>query len=483
MLRVQQQGSEVTLALDRASLRSWVEQLAGQLNGDPRDARIVTSDGSLELVPSHPGISVSVEQTVRAVESSLGLTDRPVSIRATITQPGVRTQDLEDAYDLARTMVSAPVTLTLGERSWTVDESTLHSWLRWRGSGADLRPYLDPTSLEQYARQIASEADGPVRDANLTAFKDGRFQGKITIVPDHPGAQVDAQATARQLEQAAKSPDNRAAPVVAQVTPPKVTASDLQGPLALAQKLTGHRLYMKLNGGTWWLDPYDLVRASRWTDNTGANTRVWLDLNGMISEIMRYVPYNANGQLVDYMATARRAISSLEDGRYRIDIVTVSSDPTKSYEGDLAVWNGHPPARWIDINLSTQTMAAYEGNTPVKVTLVTTGNYVYPSRRTPTGVFHVMEKLSPYKFVSPWPKGSPWYYPPSPVDYAMLFHEGGYYIHDAPWRSEFGPWTNMGEGKPGTDRTGSHGCVNTPSDVMPWFYRWTQVGTPVVVHY
>lgn len=134
--------------------------------------------------------------------------------------------------------------------------------------------------------------------------------------------------------------------------------------------------------------------------------------------------------------------------------------------------------RRIVVSLSQQRLWAYDGNRVVLTTLVTTGNRALP---TPAGTYHVMAKYHPYKFISPWPKSSPYYYPPSPVNWALYFRSGGYFIHDSPWRSAYGPGTNSVLGTPGQNYTGSHGCVNVPESVMQQLYDWAQIGTTVQV--
>lgn len=129
----------------------------------------------------------------------------------------------------------------------------------------------------------------------------------------------------------------------------------------------------------------------------------------------------------------------------------------------------------IIVSLSRQTLYAYNGARLFLQTPVTTGN---PSLPTPLGHYTITAKYHPYEFISPWPPGSPYYYAPSPVNYAMLFRTGGYFIHDAPWRSDYGPGTN-GPGQPGTNYGGTHGCINTPPSPMVSLYFWTPMGTPV----
>jgi lipoprotein-anchoring transpeptidase ErfK/SrfK len=131
----------------------------------------------------------------------------------------------------------------------------------------------------------------------------------------------------------------------------------------------------------------------------------------------------------------------------------------------------------IIVSLSRESLYAYDGTKLVVQTLVTTGN---PNLPTPLGHFAVLQKFHPYQFISPWPIGSPYYYAPSWSQFALLFRDGGYFLHDAPWRSAFGPGTN-GAGQPGTNYGGTHGCVNIPSAPMVTLFGWAQVGTPVDV--
>ncbi len=129
----------------------------------------------------------------------------------------------------------------------------------------------------------------------------------------------------------------------------------------------------------------------------------------------------------------------------------------------------------IYISLSLQEMVFYDNGCEVNATPVTTGR---PQLPTPTGTFSIFDKQSPYVFISPWPPGSPFWYPTSPVNWVMEFDQGGYYIHDAPWEptSAYGPGSEYDLAD-----VASHGCVQTPTAAMQWAYSWTPMGTPVVI--
>jgi LysM repeat protein len=115
--------------------------------------------------------------------------------------------------------------------------------------------------------------------------------------------------------------------------------------------------------------------------------------------------------------------------------------------------------KWIDINLSNQTITAYVGQTPVKTAIVSTGTWQHP---TVVGTFSIYVK---YRYT---PMSGPGYYLPN-VPHTMYFYRG-YAIHGAYWHNNFG--TPM-----------SHGCVNLSLPDAEWFYNWAPVGTKVVSHY
>lgn len=136
------------------------------------------------------------------------------------------------------------------------------------------------------------------------------------------------------------------------------------------------------------------------------------------------------------------------------------------------------PEKAITISLGEQVLRAYEKGHQVFSTYITTGR---PGLETDRGNFKVYSKQSPFVMHSPWPKGSPYWYPDTPVKTVMWFN-GGAGIHDASWRAYFGPGTEFPHYDPYGDNNGSHGCVNIPPRNMPWLWDWTPVGTPVIVY-
>ena len=136
------------------------------------------------------------------------------------------------------------------------------------------------------------------------------------------------------------------------------------------------------------------------------------------------------------------------------------------------------PDKALTISLNEQVIRAYEHGQQVFWSYVTTGR---PGLETDPGSFKVYWKVSPWTMHSPWPKGSPFWYPDSKVQMVMWFN-GGDGIHDASWRSRYGPGTNGPHYDPTGEDTGTHGCVNVPFRNMVWLWNWTLTGTPVIVY-
>lgn len=119
--------------------------------------------------------------------------------------------------------------------------------------------------------------------------------------------------------------------------------------------------------------------------------------------------------------------------------------------------------RWIDVNLSTQSLTAYEGTSAVYSTLISSG---LPQTPTVVGEFRIWLRYESQD-MNGYAIGYDYYTPNVP--HVQYFYKG-FAIHGAYWHNNFG-------------QPMSHGCVNvTPADAL-WLYNWATHGTWVKVHY
>ena len=121
--------------------------------------------------------------------------------------------------------------------------------------------------------------------------------------------------------------------------------------------------------------------------------------------------------------------------------------------------------KYIDVNLSSQWLYAYENGVEVFNAPVATGKDGF---NTPTGVYSIYSKV-PLQTMSGSIGGESWVVPDVP--HAMYFN-GSVALHGTYWHNLFGSGTRI-----------SHGCVNLPLDAAAWLYDWASVGTTVEVHY
>lgn len=137
----------------------------------------------------------------------------------------------------------------------------------------------------------------------------------------------------------------------------------------------------------------------------------------------------------------------------------------------------------IVVSLVGQALRLYQNGKLVRGFLVTTGRPELPSL---PGVWSVLSRESPTIFKSSEPPGSPYWYPDTPINYAILYHAGGYFFHDAWWRADFGPGTQFPHYDSGGDETfagsGSHGCVNMQEDQAAWLFSNTSWSTQIVMY-
>jgi len=114
----------------------------------------------------------------------------------------------------------------------------------------------------------------------------------------------------------------------------------------------------------------------------------------------------------------------------------------------------------ILVDISKQTLYAYENGLLVNEFLVSTGQYAFP---TPIVESEISAKLLYHDYVWSYGPDNPNNYSLPGVKYNLRFLPH-YYIHYAYWHNNFG--NRM-----------SHGCVNVNLENSEWIYDWAEVGT------
>jgi DNA-binding transcriptional MerR regulator len=155
------------------------------------------------------------------------------------------------------------------------------------------------------------------------------------------------------------------------------------------------------------------------------------------------------------------------------------------HQTDLELMQHYPSLKSgvvVIVSMAQQSLHYFVNGKLTKSFLVTTGRWERP---TLPGVWNVQNRQSPTLFKSSDPPSSPYYYPPTPIHYAILYHWGGFFLHDSWWRYNYGPGTQFphqdSSGLPSAS-DGSHGCVNIQEDQAAWLYANTDWNTQIVIY-
>ena len=149
---------------------------------------------------------------------------------------------------------------------------------------------------------------------------------------------------------------------------------------------------------------------------------------------------------------------------YSEELFIPPATPTPEAQADATGAPPPPPGggKSIVVSLSLQTMWAYEDDTVVRSSLVSTGR---PTFDTPPGTFQLLVKKEVEDMEGVI--GGEYYNVPEVPD-VMYFTNEGHAFHGAYWHNNFG-------------QVMSHGCVNLALDIASWLYDWTPIGTTVLI--
>jgi len=123
-------------------------------------------------------------------------------------------------------------------------------------------------------------------------------------------------------------------------------------------------------------------------------------------------------------------------------------------------------SKWIEVDLSDQTLKAYQGDRLFLETKISSGKF----NKTPKGTFRIWGK---YKYIKMEGgiKGTKTYYYLPNVPFTMFFYNDevprwkGFSLHGTYWHHNFG-------------QPMSHGCVNLPTEISAQLFDWTDPTIP-----
>lgn len=169
---------------------------------------------------------------------------------------------------------------------------------------------------------------------------------------------------------------------------------------------------------------------------------------------------NNNSWSIDSPAETKALINNIKNGQVISKHPAYKQNSSKSYFNNLG-------DTFVEVDITKQYIWYYKNGYIVAQGNVVTGNLSAAGCATPAGIYSLNFKQRNTKLIGPDYE--------SPVSYWMPFIANSIGLHDASWRWQFGGEIYK--------TSGSHGCVNLPSNVAETIYNNISPGTKIIVHY
>ena len=371
--------------------------------------------------------------------------------------------------------------------------------LRLSGAAFAFSPEVDADHILERLEEKLVTYERPVREVSLTVSAKG-----VEIVPGEAGVRVDRADVASQIEEilAQLAIPGRIV-VKTESLPANLTEADLQPLVAEANRMSEPTVSVVAGTHTY---PFDQQTIMGWlsydpTASLGhaAGQLTWNSelITGAVAALAKKVdtpmqPKKINVQngavldegitgtrlnraqvvaAVSQVLTERRGASALAPAGPATITAQIDEVPIEEKTITPPFTPGLYEGKYLEVNLSEQTLYQWEGTNLIASYTVSTGKWSTP---TPQGVLYVKNHIS-YAYSRKFDLYMPWWLGLAFEPDGSNFQ--GYGIHELP---EWKGGKKEGEGDLGTPV--SHGCVRLGIGPAEAIYNWAEEGMPVYIH-
>ncbi len=354
----------------------------------------------------------------------------------------------------------------------------------WQQKSVPLAYSLDDATAQQFLDSSLLPADVEPQDASVSYDKKAK---KFVVKPGVVGQAANLDDVKSAIAQATAGSRQASYTVAAVESNPLISDDAAKKAADKANKALGLKLKFTSDEGSYTVPVSSIAIWTKFTSADGALDVVY-DEDAIAKDLPKALDDKIAAAPVDekYLTANDVNIVKLQTGKNGTEVPKSAADKAVKATADALAagkavtqavktktakyktvkepvpQNYDEPngAKWIDINLSTQTATTYKGTTKIKTYVVATGINT-PDRVTDRGTWYVWLKM-PVQTM----RGEGYVTPN--VRWISYFH-GGEGFHAAPWVSNFGV-------------PHSHGCVNMTTSQAKEIYDWAPLGTKVVVH-
>ncbi len=349
----------------------------------------------------------------------------------------------------------------------------------WRPVSVDLALVSDNAKRNAFLATQATTTVQPATDATLS-IKDGT----VVITDSTTGKHNGLKDPVNTLETAASAMKKTPLLLQALSTRPAITAAQLAPYQAKLKSILDQSVTFTIGGKQFQPTVAD---KSDWMEISLKKDGKKIDVTINDGKVLAYIDAIAK----PYIDPPRSRIEfNREDGTFAVldkggegtgvvDKSKIATQVTKDLldnkavnqalaisHADFSTVSADGYSKWIEVDLTTKRMYAYEQSNTVKTFLVSAGA---PATPTVTGQYKIYSKYVQQDMTGLNADGTSYFQPN--VSWVSYFYQD-YAIHGNYWR----PTSYFG------NINSSHGCVGLPNVEARWIYDWAPVGTPVIVH-
>jgi vancomycin resistance protein YoaR len=207
-----------------SALRYTVTRMAASVDRPAASARLRLRGLAVAVVPERAGVRLDQAKARALIVSSLASLERhgPVRLPVVVAEPEVTAAELDGAVATARTALSRPVTLRLGQTRFRLPRWRVAQLLDLPSRG-QTRVTIGGPEADRWIEKLAKTVGLEPRDATFRVVSGG-----ITVVPSQDGRALDVDASLAAVERAAFSPTTRSAALVVRTAAPERTTQEAE---------------------------------------------------------------------------------------------------------------------------------------------------------------------------------------------------------------------------------------------------------------
>jgi lipoprotein-anchoring transpeptidase ErfK/SrfK len=350
----------------------------------------------------------------------------------------------------------------------------------WKKRSSNYSTSYDVAKSQAYFETIRQNVDQESLDAVIQIDK-----GTVTIIPEVISKVSGLPDADKKLQDSLQTLSPLALTLEVYEDQPDVTAKDLEASKAQIEQIIATPVALIINGKKILPSKEQISSWITLSKKDGTSLPLIVLDNVRVtsyveSAIKPYIEPPRARVVVKNEDGTERELSPGADGIDVTDKVSVvqsiidSVSKAKAITKEVPVSYAARPTvvagdyeKWLEADLTTKRLYAYEHGNLVNTFLVTAGA---PETPTVVGQFAIRTKVRSQTMRGLNTDGTRYNVPN--VEWVSYFYQD-YAIHGNYWRADsvFG------------NQNTSHGCVSLKNSGAEWVYNWAPIGTPVITHY